>query len=203
MKRLFLAGAVTFVVICAGCSVPDQVLIDSFEGELNSETVDFGSSADSSLEIYAEKQLKTCGDQAIKLTYQLHPKGYMWCARGYNLDVKGAARWLLKPQKVRWNAYQALALSMYGAKSGAMIALDVKDAGGEIWRFLLNDDFEGWREIACPFNKFFVRTDWQPQTAQKNDILDFPIMSFQFEPRTPGKGTCIFDSVKVIKIGKE
>lgn len=193
------------VVFCVtGCGKgPDVVLIDSFEGELNNETVDFGSSSDSTLEVEAEKSLKVCGEQSLKFSYELHPKGYMWIARGYNLDVKGAARWLVKPQKIRWNTYDALTLQMYGNNNAGMIALDIKDAGGEIWRFLLIDDFQGWKEITCPFTEFFVRSDWQPQTAEGNDILDFPVMSFQFEPRTPGKDTRYFDSVKVVRFTTE
>lgn len=202
MKSRYIIIAVTLFFLFAGCSGPEpELLIDSFEGDLNIETVDFGSSSDSSLKVEAEKELKAHGEQAIKLIYSLTPSGYMWAARGYNLDTKGAARWLVRPKKINWRRYNAISLFMYGSNSGGMVVFDVKDAGGEMWRFLLEDNFKGWKEIVCPFTQFFVRTDWQPQSAEKNDILDFPIMSFQFEPRLPGKGIYYFDCVKLVKIG--
>ncbi len=68
-----------------------------------------------------------------------------------------------------------------------------------MWRFLLDDDFEGWKEIICPFEQFFVRGDWQPEEAIKNEIIDFPVMAFQLEPRLPGKSAYYFDCLKVIK----
>ena len=78
-------------------------------------------------------------------------------------------------------------------------AFDIKDKGQEVWRFLLDDDFTGWKEIACSLKEFFPRKDWQPETAERNEVLDFPIMSFQFEPRLPGKGTYYFDCLKLVK----
>ena len=124
----------------------------------------------------------------------------MWIARGFNLDVKGAAQWLVKPEEINWKEYNALAISMYGDNSGGVIAFDIKDAGGEMWRYLLDDDFKGWKNISCSFSEFFPRKDWQPQDAQVNELLDLPIMSFQFEPRLPGKGTYYFDCVKLIRV---
>lgn len=196
-KYLFLLAT---VFIFAGCAkVEPEVLIDSFEGDLNSETVDFGASDGSSIEVSAAKDYKTDGEQALKLTYDLKPSGYMWVARGFNLDVKGAARWIVKPEEVKWKKYKALNFSMYGSKDGGMVAFDIKDAGGEIWRFLLDGKFEGWKEMFCPITEFFVRNDWQPQNAEKNGVMDFPIMSFQFEPRLPGQATYYFDSMKVMR----
>lgn len=127
----------------------------------------------------------------------------MWIARGYNLDVKGAAQWLVEPQKISWNKYNTISLQMYGGNSNSVVAFDIKDAKGEIWRFIIDDDFSGWKEIICPFKDFFVRKDWQPDTAEKNEIIDFPIMSFQFEPRLAGKGTYYFDCVKLTRTKKK
>lgn len=189
------------VLLTGGCSFsPPQVLIDSFEGVLNSETVDFGAGNGAVLKISADKELKMCGQQSIKLDYYLKPSSYMWAARGYGLDVKGAALWDVNPRDIDWNKYNAVSVAMFGRNSGAVFAFDIKDNGGELWRFLLNDDFQGWKEIRCPFSEFFDRRDWQPETAQRNAVLDFPIMSFQMEPRMPGKGICNFDCVKLVKV---
>lgn len=191
-----LAGLVAAI----GCSkVPVEVLIDSFEEQINSETVDYGAGEGSSLKVSADKALKVCGEQSIKLEYVLKPSSYMWAARGYNLDVKTAAKWQVEPGAIKWKNYKAISFYMYGRNSAGVIAFDIKDSGGEMWRFIVDDDFVGWKEIVCPFSQFFLRRDWQPATAQINEVLDFPINSFQFEPRLPGEGECNFDCVKVIE----
>ena len=146
-----------------------------------------------------DTSIKVCDAQSLKIEYELKPSGYMWIARGYNLDVKGAAAWLVKPEDVKWRSYYAVSIQMYGANSGGVIAFDLKDSGGEIWRFIIDDDFTGWKEVICPLKEFFPHKDWQPDQAVKNEIMDFPIRSFQFEPRLPGKGVYYFDCVKVIK----
>jgi hypothetical protein len=201
MKVVYFFLVALFVSVFIGCSsAPRELVIDSFEGVLNSETVDFGAGEGSSLEVRADKELKVCGEQSIKLIYNLRPSSYMWMARGYNLDVKGAAQWEEEPENIAWKKYNAVSLQMYGRNSGAVIAFDIKDNGGELWRFLLDDDFDGWKEIVCPFKNFFPRGDWQPQTAERNEVLDFPITSFQFEPRLPGQRECNFDCIKAVKI---
>ena len=199
MRRVFLLlFSVTFIFI--GCSqAPREVMIDSFEGVLNNKTVDFGSSRNSSIKIEASTDKKVCGAQSMKLAYVLKPSGYMWAARGFNLDVKGAAQWMINPKDVKWNKYKAISIYVYGANTAGVIAFDIKDSGREIWRFLIDDDFTGWKEIICPLKRFFPRKDWQPNDADNNEKLDFPIMSFQFEPRLPGKGVYYFDCVKLIK----
>lgn len=202
--RNFIAVISLFIIASAGCSsAPTEVTIDSFEGELNKQTVDFGASTDgSSVNVSADKQIKSCGEQSLKIEYELKPSGYMWIARGYNLDVKGAAQWIIMPKDIKWKAYNAISLQMYGTSSSGVIAFDLKDAGGEVWRYIIDDDFTGWKEIVCPLKDFFPRKDWQPDSATKNETLDFPVMSFQFEPRLPGKGVYYFDCVKVVRVKK-
>lgn len=189
--------------LLGGCQPQSKsLLIDSFEGPLNKETVDYGSEEHSSVSVGAAKDIKVCGEQSLKVTYELKPSSYMWVARGYNLDVKGAACWEIAPDNINFSNYNAFSLKMYGGNSGGIVAFDIKDAGGEMWRFVIDDDFSGWKEIVLPFSNFFARTDWQPQGSSTNGALDFPIMSFQFEPRTPGKGIYYFDCVQLVKIKK-
>ncbi len=198
--RNFIIAIFLFVITFCGCdNSPKEVMIDSFEGPLNKQTVDYGAAEGSSVQVSADTNIKMCDAQSLKIEYDLKPSGYMWIARGYNLDVKGAARWLVKPQDIKWKSYKAISLEMYGTNSGGVVAFDIKDAGGEIFRFIIDDNFTGWKEIICPFKEFFPRKDWQPEKATKNEVIDFPIMSFQFEPRLPGKGVYHFDCVKVIK----
>jgi len=199
MKRasiLFLAVTTLFLFSCS--YAPEDILLDSFEGKLDKSTVDFGASENSYVEVEASKDKKVCGEQALKIVYKLKPSGYMWVARGFNLDVENA-HWVVKPEEINWHRYNAVSLYMYGANSGGVVAFDIKDKGREMWRALIDDDFSGWKEITIPFNEFFPRKDWQPNDADNNEVLDFPIMSFQFEPRLPGEGVYYFDCVKIIR----
>jgi hypothetical protein len=136
----------------------------------------------------------------MKIEYDLAPSGYMWIARGYGLDAEGAGCWLQTPQQINWQQFNALSIQVYGANTGGVIALDVKDAGGELWRFLIDDNFTGWQQVKCRFKHFFPRGDWQPQAATVNEKLDFPIQSYQLEPRLPGQGVYYFDCVKLINV---
>lgn len=201
IRNIFGLISILSVAGLIACSqAPKELLIDSFEGDLNKKTVDFGASSDgTSVNVSADKEKKACGEQALKIEYVLKPSGYMWIARGYDLDVKGADKWLVEPKNISWKTYNAISLQMHGANSGGVIAFDIKDAGGEIWRYLIDDDFTGWKEIVCPLKDFFPRKDWQPDNATKNEVLNFPIMSFQFEPRLPGEGVYYFDCVKLIR----
>lgn len=198
MKQYLSVFMALVLLAFLGCTQgPEEVLLDSFEGEISSATVDFGASRGSSLKVEASYDIKIDGDQSLKVVYNLKPSGYMWVGRGYNLDVEGAAAWKIIPEEVRWDSYNAISVYMYGMDSKGIIAFDIKDAGGEMWRFIFDDDFNGWKEMICPFSHFFARTDWQPQNAEYNKVLDFPIKSFQFEPRLPGEGTCYFDRVRL------
>ncbi len=189
-----------FLVFSSNCAKgPSELLLDSFEGRINKETVDFGSSENSFLKVTASQDIKACGEQSLKLDYQLNPSGYMWVARGYGLDIKGAAKWEVSPQDIKWPEYNAFSLSMYGRSSGGVIAFDIKDSRGELWRFFLDDDKSGWKEVICPLAEFFPRGDWQPEDSEGNQVLDFPIMSFQFEPRIIGRGVYYFDCIKLIR----
>ena len=200
MRNIYLLSISFFLVFSSGCTkAPPEFLLDSFEGEINSGTVDFGSSENSSLTVVCDKKIKICGEQSLKLDFELNPSGYMWAARGYGLDTKGAAKWEAPPEDIKWAEYNAFSLYMHGRNSGGIIAFDIKDSGGELWRFFLDDDTSGWKKVICPLTEFFPRGDWQPEDADRNEVLNFPIVSFQFEPRIMGKGVYYFDCVKLIK----
>ena len=189
-----------FLIFSFSCTkAPSELLLDSFEGLISSETVDFGSSGNSFLTVSSDKGIKVCGEQSLKLDYELNPSGYMWIARGYGLDIKGAAKWEVSTRDIKWSKYNAFSLFMYGRNSGGIIAFDIKDSGGELWLFFLDDDTSGWKEVVCPWAEFFPRGAWQPENADQNEILDFPIMSFQFEPRIMGRGVYYFDCIKLIR----
>ena len=122
----------------------------------------------------------------------------MWVARGFGLDAKNSA-WLIKPEAINWKDFSAFSFYMFGSDSKAKIAFDIKDDGNEMWRFIVEDNFTGWKQVVCPFKDFFARGDWQPDNADKNAQMNFPIKSFQFEPRPIAKGTVYFDKVELVK----
>lgn len=176
-----------------------NLLIDDFENPITGGpdgTLDFGAGGGSTIEASADTGIKNSGKQSLKITYDAIEGGYMWAARGINLDAKNA-QWLVSPESIDWKKFTSITFYMYGSNSGANIALDIKDSGGEIWRFMLKDSFAGWKKITCLFKDFVLRDDWQPDSATKNSILDFPIKSFQFEPRPVSKGTLYFDTVSL------
>ena len=98
MKYAFFFSMLLLGALLLGCESAQDLLIDNFEGELNSQTVDFGTSEGSFLEVSASGDFKVCDAQSMKIEYTLKPSGYMWAARGFNLDVEGAGQWLIKPQ---------------------------------------------------------------------------------------------------------
>lgn len=192
IAMVLLAGA---VALAQG----EALLLDDFETPVSGGpqgTVDFGSGGDSSVEVAASADIKNSGSQSIKITYTAAAGGYMWVARGFGLDSANAG-WLVKPEDIKWDRYSAMSFYMYGSGSGAMVAFDVKDSGNEMWRFMLKDDFSGWKKITCSFSEFFARGDWQPDNADKNAAFDFPLRSFQFEPRPEAKGVVYFDTVEL------
>jgi len=199
MKRICgILLAVLFLT--AGCTGQKQnLLLDDFEGTFSGGlegTFDYGAGAGSSVEIFADMQVTNSGAQSLKVSFDAVSGGYMWIARGFGLDSKNTD-WLVKPQDIKWKNYDAFTFYMYGSGSKTKVAFDIKDSGNELWRFMVEDNFTGWKQIVCPFGEFFARGDWQPDNADKNAVLNFPVKSFQFEPRPIAKGTLYFDTVEL------
>ncbi len=200
MKKAALVFAL--VLSLAGfCFAADELLIDSYEVTISggpAGTVDFGAGNGSFVDVTGAEDLVHGGKQSLKVTYDAIEGGYIWVARGFDLDA-GNAGWLMKAGDISWNKYDAIAFYMYGSESKTKFAFDIKDNGGEILRYIFVDDFKGWKQVICPFKDFVARDDWQPQNAEKNGTLDFPIKSYQFEPLPPAKGTVYFDDCTLIK----
>jgi hypothetical protein len=174
------------------------LVLDDFEGEIAAGpqgTIDAGTGNGSSLVASGDKEIKQSGERSLRLEYDAVAGGYMWAARGYGLDVKTAAQWLKAPEDIKWEDYGAISFYMFGSGTGAQMAFDIKDAGKEMFRFMVKDDFTGWKLIVCPLDQFFPRGDWQPQDANANATLDFPVRSFQFEIIAVAKGTLHIDRV--------
>ena len=180
----------------------NELLLDDFEGVISSGesgTVDFGSGGGSTVEVKASQEIKHHGGQSLAVKFEALMGGYMWIARGYELTVKGAGKWLVEPKDIDFTKYNALSFYMYGANSKNQVAVDIVDNGAEYWRYLVEDNFTGWKEVVIPFKDFFPRGDWQPDKADKNAELNFPARVFQFEPKPEGKGTIYFDYVRLVK----
>ena len=202
MKRITFLALAMFLSATALCFAQGAgLLLDDFEGTISGGpdgTVDFGAGNGSSITVTAATDIKQSGNQSLKVDYNAVSGGYMYIARGYGLDAKNSS-WLVKPADIKWAEYNAISFYMYGSDSKTKVAFDMKDKGNEIWRFIIEDNFKGWKEIDAPFGEFFVRNDWQPDSADKNATLDFPVKSYQFEPLPEAKGTLYFDDVRLIK----
>ena len=204
MRKLGFIAVFLFLGFIGLSSAQDanELLLDDFEGVISggeSGTVDFGSGGGSTVEIKASREIKHHGEQALEVKFEAISGGYMWIARGYDLTVKGAGAWLVKPKDIDFTKYNAVSFYMYGADSKNQVAVDIVDNGSEYWRYLVEDNFTGWKEVVILFSDFFSRGDWQPDKADKNGELNFPIKAFQFEPKPEGKGTIYFDYVRLVK----
>lgn len=202
MKKVFFV-IVLAVLSAVGISWAEgkNLLIDDFEISISNGpegTVDFGAGNGSKVEVTESVDIKNSGNKALKVVYDAVNGGYIYVSRGTGLDAKNA-NWPIKPSDIKWEEYNAISFYVFGTDSKAKIAFDIKDNGGEIWRFLTLDDFKGWKRVICNFDKFAVRDDWQPENADKNGKLDFPIKAFQFEPLPESKGTLYFDTVELVK----
>lgn len=201
MKKLaFLVFVWLSVFTVVAFAQEKSLLIDDFEVVFTAGpdgTVDAGAGNGSSVEVAAATDIKRSGKQAMKVTYNALAGGYIWVARGYGLDAKNSD-WLVKPENIDWKNYSAISFYVYGSDSKTKVAFDIKDSGNEIWRYIFEDNFQGWKQIVCPFNEFFARSDWQPDNAEKNSQIDFPIKSYQFEPLPESKGILYFEDVELI-----
>jgi hypothetical protein len=178
-----------------------SLLIDDFAGAISGGvegTVDFGAGGGSTVEVTAATEVKQSRPQTLKVNFYAVNGGYMWVARGFGLDAKNSS-WLVKPENIKWKDYSAIAFYMYGSDSKTDIAFDIKDNGGELWRCMVSDNFKGWKQVVCKFNDFVPLSYWQPDNADKNEKLDFPLKSYQWEPRPVAKGVLYFDEVKLLK----
>jgi len=195
---LFLAFILCFGTVCF--AQEKGLLIDDFEGVISGGaqgTVDFGSGNGSTVQVTQDKAVTHSGKQSLKVDFNAVSGGYIYVAKGFGLDAKNSA-WLVKPENIDWKNYNAFSFFMHGNNSKAKLAFDIKDSGNEIWRLEVTDDFGGWKQIVCLFTGFSARSDWQPDSAEKNGQIDFPIKSYQFEPLPEAKGIFYFDEVKLI-----
>ncbi|MDP2904929.1 MAG: carbohydrate binding domain-containing protein [Candidatus Omnitrophota bacterium] len=200
MKSLYLAAIILLSVCSPACAQEKTLLLDDYEGPINGGpvgTVDFGAGNGSTVEVTADTEIKKSGSQSLKIDYIAMPGGYIWVSKGYGLPALNSS-WLVKPEDINWQKYKAFSFYMYGMGSGATIAFDIRDANDEVWRYLVKDRAKGWMRAVLPFAEFNQRDDWQPSTAVKNNILDFPISSYQYEPRE-SQGALHFDRVELIE----
>ena len=214
MRKLLLSSVVLGILTLGAMTAlaVEPLLIDGFEGQITpagitsgsmSGNVDYGAGGGSSVEVYADNAEKVEGKQSLKVVFFAMPGGWIWVARGYNIDVKGAGAWAVKPQDIKWDQYNAMSFWWKGTNSGKQVALDIIDAKKEYFRFMAKDDSEQWKQVIVPFKDFEVRTDWQPNNAVKNKVIDFPIMTYQFEPRPKNEGEWNFDKVELLNIKEE
>lgn len=203
MKELRILAITAFLLLLiAGTTYSqpnNELLIDDFEGIISSQadgTINVGAGGGSLIEVSGSKGTKYHGQQALKIKFNAVNGGYTWVTRGYGLE--GAGYWLVNPEYIDFKKYNVFAFCMHGANTNTKVAVDLVDAGFEYWRYMVVDDFSGWKEFVVPFSNFIPRNDWQPVKADKNWKLDFPVIAFQFEPLPIGQGVIYMDYVRLV-----
>jgi len=183
-----------------------KLLIDDLEGRIEADSnygngaaceVSFASISSSPADVYS-------GSQSMKINYEKNHGGYLYCARGFGL--KPAEKipqkklvWSIKPENIDFEKYNAIGFYIKGSNTGHSIAIDLFDKNREIFRHVFTDDSNEWKEIIVPFTDFKSRGNYQPDWNNKNEIIDFPIVIYQFEPLAEMdktiKGSIIIDAV--------
>ncbi|MGE5483061.1 MAG: carbohydrate binding domain-containing protein [Bacteroidota bacterium] len=98
-----------------------------------------------------------------------------------------------------WSDYRALSMWVYGTNSGVGFFVELNDKGEEHFRSpLIVDDFIGWKQIVIPFEEFLSRDDWQPDTADMDLEITWPIRDFQPFTGASGEGYILIDLIEVI-----
>lgn len=185
----------------------DELLIESFEGKIGVDTLDYGSSPGSTIAVSPSSKISKCGRQALEINYDLRPRGYVYCAKGYDLyhrtDITtwggGRAGWRVQPDGIAWGKYEAFSIYLRGIGIGK-VAVDLTDNGGEMWRYTVNVGSRGWKKYTISFDDLSSRMDWQPPSAVVNKYIDYPFKSFQIEPKEPGMGTLYVDCAKFVEL---
>ncbi|MCA9400878.1 MAG: hypothetical protein KC713_04575, partial [Candidatus Omnitrophica bacterium] len=137
-KQTFFVCLLTLTLCaCADIWHPKRLLLDSFEGEISKQSVDFGASKGSSIVVTNSEDFAQCQKQSLHIVYDLKPDGYMYCSRGEGL-VASISGWRRASQDIAWDRYAGFEFKIFGAKNGD-IAFDVKDAQGELFRFMFSD----------------------------------------------------------------
>jgi hypothetical protein len=196
------------VSCCRQCSQlsGSKLLIDDIEGDVAADygsgngaecTVAFVKKGDSTADVYS-------GEQAMKITYDKSFGGYLYCARGFGLTPaipvpQEKLVWSVKPESIDFKKYNAFGFFFKGQNTGNTVAVDLFDKDREIFRCEFADDTAEWKEMVIPLSHFKLRTDYQPDWNKSNKAIDFPIVTYQFEPLTGTgkeiKGDLFIDAV--------
>ena len=202
MKKISVFVAALVLGAAAVCfAAESNLVIDDMEKAVvggPEGSVDFGAGNGSAVDVSSSSDIKYSGNKAIKISFNAIPGGYIYVAKGDKLDAKNAG-WQISPADIKWDEYKAISFYLDGSDSKVNIAVDIKDSGNEIWRYIIQDNFKGWKQVICNFSDFTARSDWQPDNAEKDAILAFPLTSFQFEPLPESKGTIYIDKVELVK----
>ena len=65
MKGVLSLSVLGLFVLFCGCQPQPDLVLDSFEGEITSKTVDFGSAEGSSVDVKASSEINLCGEQSL------------------------------------------------------------------------------------------------------------------------------------------
>lgn len=207
-----LVISVFFSISCKKCIVcppslgENKLLIDDLEGNIAADN-GCGNGAECSI-TFVKKETSPAdvysGNQAMKITYDKSFGGYMFCARGFGLKPametpEEKLVWTVAPESIDFQKFNAFGFYIKGNNTNNTVAVDILDKDREIFRYIFSDDSSDWKEMVISFSQFISRDDYQPNWDKRNKMIDFPIVTYQFEPLEGTgkeiKGDIIIDAV--------
>lgn len=128
------------------------------------------------------------GKQAIKLEAQT--------------SAWDGAVYAVPEDKGDWTGMTTFKTWIYGSNSKKGYDIEISDAGKELFLYPVKDNWEGWKQVIIPLNKFVSRSDYQDSKAKVNRKIDMPIGQVQFFNASnvtggSGKLTVYFDLFEV------
>jgi beta-glucosidase len=161
--------------------VAESILITDFE-DSSQELITYAGPQSKVTAVYSTEQAKS-GKQSAKVTH--------------NTKDWAGALVVVPKEKGNWTGMKTYRMWVYGSGSNSKFYVDLEDAQKEQFRYVLTDDFKGWKEIVIPLSDFKWRTDWQAPDAVLNKKFDFPMMTVQFCTANLANCTLYFDDIVI------
>jgi hypothetical protein len=99
-----------------------------------------------------------------------------------------------------WENYNYLSLWVYSNNLIQFFDIIIPDSQDESFTYRILGIQKGWNDIVIPISDFKPKSDWQPEKAILNGIIDFPIKGLTFfSTSTKGNFNLYFDQIELIK----
>ena len=89
---------------------------------------------------------------------------------------------------IPWSKIKRLKLFIFGKNEGGTFKIVIEDRYNEQFDYVIENNFEGWKEFDIPLSEFKVRREWQPPESERDSILDLPFIWLYFHTDVPQSG---------------